>query len=45
MARAWEHVRENREFLRELRDFSDSHTPPVSADSGFLKSGLRTATS
>lgn len=42
MARAWEHVKENREFLRELRDFSDSHTPPVSLSSGFLKSGLET---
>ena len=43
MSRAWEHVRENREFLRELRDFSESHCPPVFADSGFLQSGLEMA--
>jgi radical SAM superfamily enzyme YgiQ (UPF0313 family) len=36
LARAWEHVRENRDFIRELRDFSDSQRPPLSADSGFL---------
>jgi anaerobic magnesium-protoporphyrin IX monomethyl ester cyclase len=45
MSRAWEHVRENREFLRELKEFSESHSPPVSADSGFLQSGLRMAPS
>jgi radical SAM superfamily enzyme YgiQ (UPF0313 family) len=44
MSRAWEHVRENREFLRELRDFSATHSPPVSADSGFLRSDLGTIT-
>ncbi len=42
ISRAWEHVRENRDFLRELKDFSDSHAPPVSVTSGFLKSGLET---
>jgi radical SAM superfamily enzyme YgiQ (UPF0313 family) len=36
LARAWEHVRENRDFIRELRDFSDLQRPPLSADSGFL---------
>jgi radical SAM superfamily enzyme YgiQ (UPF0313 family) len=40
LARAWEHVRENREFLRELREFSETHAPPVSAGSGFMSSGL-----
>jgi radical SAM superfamily enzyme YgiQ (UPF0313 family) len=40
LARAWEHVRENREFLRELRDFSESQSPPVSANSLFMGSGL-----
>jgi hypothetical protein len=38
MSHAWEHVRENREFLRELKSFSETHTPPVSPDSGFLRS-------
>jgi radical SAM superfamily enzyme YgiQ (UPF0313 family) len=42
MSRAWEHVRENREFLRELKDFSESHTPPVAVSRGFLGSGLET---
>ena len=42
ISRAWEHVRENRDFLRELKDFSDSHAPPVSVTSGFLESGLET---
>ena len=36
MSRAWEHVRENRDFMRELKEFSDSHRPPVPADSGFF---------
>jgi radical SAM superfamily enzyme YgiQ (UPF0313 family) len=49
LAHAWEYVRENREFLRELRDFSESQSPPVSANSGFMgsgrSSGLETATS
>jgi radical SAM superfamily enzyme YgiQ (UPF0313 family) len=35
MTRAWEHVRENREFLRELKEFSETYRPPVTADSGF----------
>jgi radical SAM superfamily enzyme YgiQ (UPF0313 family) len=42
MSHAWEHVSENREFLRELRDFSDSQSPPVSRDAGFLQSGFGT---
>ncbi len=44
MSHAWEHVRENREFLRELRDFSESQSPPASMDNGFLKSGFETVT-
>ena len=38
MTRAWEHVRENRDFLRELKEFSKTHQPPLSPDSGFLQS-------
>jgi anaerobic magnesium-protoporphyrin IX monomethyl ester cyclase len=44
MSRAWEHVRENREFLRELREFSQTHRPPVSADSGFIHTSRETIT-
>jgi len=44
ISRAWEHVRENRDFLRELKEFSDSQSPPVSVNSGFLKSGFETVT-
>jgi radical SAM superfamily enzyme YgiQ (UPF0313 family) len=39
ITRAWEHVPENRAYLRELREFSKTHTPPVSADMGFLQPG------
>jgi len=42
ISRAWEHVRENRDFLRELRDFSESQTPPAPGERKFLKSGLET---
>ncbi len=38
MSRAWEHVRENRDFLRELKVFSETHRPPVSPDSVFDQS-------
>jgi radical SAM superfamily enzyme YgiQ (UPF0313 family) len=38
MTRAWEHVRENRSFLRELKEFSETHRPPVAPGSGFLQS-------
>jgi radical SAM superfamily enzyme YgiQ (UPF0313 family) len=38
MTRAWEHVRENRSFLRELKEFSETHRPPVTPGSGFLQS-------
>jgi hypothetical protein len=44
ISRAWEHVRENRDFLRELKDFSDSQSPPASVSGGFLKSGFETVT-
>jgi radical SAM superfamily enzyme YgiQ (UPF0313 family) len=42
MSHAWEHVRENREFLRELRDFSETQSPPVPVSDGFLQSGFGT---
>ena len=29
ISRAWEHVRENRDFLSELKDLSESSAPPV----------------
>jgi len=44
MARAWEHVRENRDFLHELRNYSETQSPPVSAERGLLESNLGTAT-
>ncbi len=44
MSRAWEHVRENREYLRELRDFSESQPPPTSMSGGFRPSGFETVT-
>ena len=43
ISRAWEHVRENRDFVRELRDFSESSKPPVTDVPDFLKSELETA--
>ena len=43
ISRAWEHVRENRDFMRELRDFSESSAPPVTMVPDFLKSELETA--
>jgi radical SAM superfamily enzyme YgiQ (UPF0313 family) len=39
ISRAWEWVPENREFLHELRDFSESQFPPLEANSGFMGSG------
>ncbi|MCL5736657.1 MAG: B12-binding domain-containing radical SAM protein [Actinobacteria bacterium] len=42
ISRAWEHVRENRDFLRELKDFSESQAPPVALSSTPFKSGLET---
>jgi cellulose biosynthesis protein BcsQ len=44
ISRAWEHVRENREFLRELKELSESQAPPLSVTTGFMKSGLETVT-
>ncbi|MFH0916719.1 MAG: radical SAM protein, partial [bacterium] len=44
ISRAWEHVRENRDFLRELKDFSESQAPPLSLSPSFLKSGFETVT-
>ena len=44
LSRAWEHVRENRDFLRELKDLSESFAPPVHLAPDFFKSELETAT-
>jgi len=44
ISRAWEHVGENRDFLRELKDLSESSAPPVHLGPEFLKSKLETAT-
>jgi radical SAM superfamily enzyme YgiQ (UPF0313 family) len=38
MSRAWEHVRENRDFLRELKAFSETRRPPVAPNSLFEES-------
>lgn len=38
MSRAWEYVRENREYLHELKVFSESQSPPVSVRDGFFRS-------
>jgi radical SAM superfamily enzyme YgiQ (UPF0313 family) len=42
LAHAWEHIGENREFMRELKDFSESQTPPVSLSATPFKSSLET---
>lgn len=42
LARAWEHIRENREFMRELREFSESHSPPVAPEPSAFRTGLGT---
>jgi anaerobic magnesium-protoporphyrin IX monomethyl ester cyclase len=44
ISRAWEHVRENRDFLWELKALSDSSAPPVALAPQFLQSSLETAT-
>jgi radical SAM superfamily enzyme YgiQ (UPF0313 family) len=44
ISRAWEHVRENRDFLREPKDLSESFAPPVHLAPDFFKSELETAT-
>ena len=38
MSHAWEYVPENREFLKELKEFSDKQSPPTSRDGGLLGS-------
>jgi radical SAM superfamily enzyme YgiQ (UPF0313 family) len=43
VTRAWEHVRENREFVRELRELSESHPHPGATTGGALKSDLGAA--
>jgi len=35
MSHVWEHVRENREFLKELKEFSETQSPPASLDRAF----------
>ncbi len=42
MSHAWEHVRENREFLKELKEFSENQSPPASLDGGLLGSKVST---
>jgi len=44
MCHAWEHVRENRDYMREIKELSESQSPPVPAEGGFLKAGLETVT-
>jgi radical SAM superfamily enzyme YgiQ (UPF0313 family) len=43
IARAWEHVRENREFMRELRELSASQSPPVGSRGSLIKADVSTA--
>jgi hypothetical protein len=38
LAHAWEHVPENRAFLRELREFSEKPWPPASGVDAFMGS-------
>lgn len=40
MARAWEHVRENREYMKELKELSEHTSPPRAAAGGLLGSTL-----
>ncbi len=42
ISRAWEHVRENRDYLRELKDFSESQTPPAALSPTAFKADLET---
>ena len=42
ISRAWEHVRENRDFMRELKEFSESQAPPTPLSPASFKSGLET---
>jgi radical SAM superfamily enzyme YgiQ (UPF0313 family) len=44
IARAWEHVRENRAFLRELKELSDTQPRPSALASGLARSGFETIT-
>jgi hypothetical protein len=38
LAHAWEHVPENRAFIRELREFSDKQPPLAPAGAAFMGS-------
>ena len=40
LAHAWEHVPENKAFLRELRDFSDRQSPSAPDGNRFMGPGL-----
>jgi radical SAM superfamily enzyme YgiQ (UPF0313 family) len=44
MSHAWEHVRENRDFVKELREFSKKQSPHASLDGSFPKSRSHTQT-
>jgi anaerobic magnesium-protoporphyrin IX monomethyl ester cyclase len=43
LAHAWEHIGENREFMRELREFSNSNSAPADFGEGGFRSNLETA--
>jgi radical SAM superfamily enzyme YgiQ (UPF0313 family) len=43
LSHAWEHVPENRAFLRELREFSDKQRPLAPADTAFMSSTVNSA--
>lgn len=42
ISRAWEHVRENREFIKEIKEYSATHQPPETFE--LFKSELENAT-
>jgi radical SAM superfamily enzyme YgiQ (UPF0313 family) len=43
LAHAWEHVPENRAYLRELREFSEKQRPAMPSDSEFMGSSVSSA--
>jgi radical SAM superfamily enzyme YgiQ (UPF0313 family) len=43
LAHAWEHVPENRAFMRELREFSEKQRPPIAPGDAFMGSTVRSA--
>ncbi|MGI5939898.1 MAG: B12-binding domain-containing radical SAM protein [Thermoleophilia bacterium] len=44
MSRAWEHVRENHDYLRELKDFTESQPRPGSLGGAVPRLGFKTVT-